>query len=202
MFQYPGLRPGDNVKDDVKALRSWLARFLPELEQQLSNLGTDNFSTAYNERLEGLTTMTGAGKAKTTSEAIAEHLLDRNNPHQVTLSQLGYQPQTVAVQALEDGMLVTLCGLIIQTKHVTLEATTAEAAGSVYAQQITLGDWAVPFEALYAEIPVVSGDGLWAGGITDESNTSAGTLTIYSTAADTSGTVTLIGIGGPGDGEQ
>ena len=75
MFQYPGSGQ-DNVKEDVRRLRQWLNQFLPELEHQLSNLGTDNFSTAYNERMEGVTTMTGAGKQKTTSEALAEHLLD------------------------------------------------------------------------------------------------------------------------------
>ena len=59
MFNYPGSMP-DNVKEGVDELRRWITKFIPELEQQLSNLGADNFSSAYNERLEGLTALSGA----------------------------------------------------------------------------------------------------------------------------------------------
>lgn len=179
MFQYPGTRPGENLKDDVQQLRQWLAVFLPELEQQLANLGTDNFTTAYNERIEGVTGLTGAAKQSTTAAAVAEHLLDRNNPHNVTLRQLGYQgPQ---VTESEDGTrLITFGGLTMQVRDVPFEATAAEGSSRVYRQEISLGDWAVPFTEILAEGTQLAGmtDG-WLGAVSGGDLEHCGTAVLY-----------------------
>lgn len=195
MFNYPGSMP-DNVKEGVDELRRWITKFIPELEQQLSNLGADNFSSAYNERLEGLTALSGAGQQKTTSEALAEHLLDRNNPHKVTLSQLGYVAPQLKVEEENGSLILTLCGLMIQLKPIVLEAGTATAEGRVYKRTVSAGDWEREFGALYGAVPVIKTGAAWLGGYEDADEEHAGTLTLYSAeAAAAAGAATMIGIG-------
>ena len=196
MFEYPGSRMSDNLYNDVQDIKLWLMRFVPELEQQLDNLGADNFTSAYNERIEGLTTLSEAGKQKTTSDAIAEHLLDTKNPHKVTLGQLGYQPPQVTVEEDDGSLIVRLCGLMIQIKPITIASGTATAEGDVFVQSVAVGDWEREFGALWACWATVSDGPVWLGKHIDTSTTSAGTLTIYSaTAAPGAGSATIIGIG-------
>lgn len=195
MFDYPGSMP-DNVKEGVDELRRWITKFIPELEQQLSNLGADNFSSAYNERLEGLTALSGAGKQKTTSEALAEHLLDRTNPHRVTLSQLGYVAPQLKVEEENGSLILTMCGMMIQLKPIVLEAGTGTAAGQVYRREISAGDWEREFGALYAVIPVLTGGGAWLGRLLGYDEQSAGSLVLYSaTETSSAGAAMIIGIG-------
>ena len=196
MFEYPGTQMGDDLYKNVQELRRWLSRFIPELEQQLDNLGVDNFTTAYNERVEGLTTLTGAPGSKTTAEAVAEHLLDRNNPHRVTLNQLGYQAPYVQAQTEDGSTIITLCGMMIQMKPVTISAATETASGSVYKRDVSAGDWEIEFEELYMAQPVITDGDLWAGKLTGATETSAGTLTVFSGAsASGAGEAKIIGIG-------
>ena len=196
MFEYPGSRMGDDLYNDVKDIKAWLNRFVPELEQQLYNLGTDNFTSAYNERVEGLTTLSGAPGSKTTAEAVAEHLLDYNNPHKVTLGQLGYQEPEVQAASGQGSTILVLCGLMIQIKTVEIDEATAEAEGNVFKQSLDTGDWEAEFLEFYGATAVINTGDLWLGGIADASTTSAGTLTIYSAAAAAGeGTATIIGIG-------
>jgi hypothetical protein len=200
MFQYPGSGQ-DNVKEDVRRLRQWLNQFLPELEHQLSNLGTDNFSTAYNERMEGVTTLTGAGKQKTTSEALAEHLLDYNNPHRVTLAQLGLN-----LRLTDHGWVIMLGGLLIQAKTVTLEAGNGTAHGSIYRRQMSLGDWDIKFSELLGTWISWSEDAensIWGGTSWGAYEESAGETRIYSPVqAFPACRITVYGIGRADDGNN
>ena len=197
MFEYPGSRMSDDLYNDVKDIKAWLNRFVPELEQQMANLGTDNFTTAYNERLEGLTTLTGAAGSKTTADAVAEHLLDYNNPHRVSLSQLGYIAPELKVETKNDSTILTLCGLMIQLKPVSFESATASATGNIYYRSVSGGDWEKEFGELYTAFFVVdSGSRHWPVRLTSKSKTSAGTLIMYcSREDDEAGTATVIGIG-------
>lgn len=195
MFNYPGSMP-DNVKEGVDELRRWITKFIPELEQQLSNLSADNFSSAYNERLEGLTALSGAGQQKTTSEALAEHLLDRSNPHRVTLSQLGYVAPQLNVEEENGSLILTLCGLMIQLKPIVLEAGTGTAVGQVYRREVSAGDWEREFSALYCAFPILTAGGAWLGRLSNTDEQHAGSLVVF-TAAEMggAGAATMIGIG-------
>ena len=203
MFEQPGMKHSDNLKDDVENLRRWLCRFVPELEMQLDSLGVDNFTNAYNERMEGLTSLSEAGKQKTTSEALAEHLLDTKNPHKTTLAQLGYKEPTATVEGGDDYLIIRFGGLVVQIKFVALGATTATAAGNVYRHAVDCGDWPVKFESLYATTHSLNTTtNCWAGSLRYQDNEHCGSVYIFSAAASTAaGTLVIIGIGGPEYGD-
>lgn len=99
MFDLPSI----NGKTDAESIRRYLMRLVPQIENELYNLTTDNFSSAYNERLAGLTNGSVTdenGKAATnttTAEAIAAHMQSKNNPHGVTAEQAGLQYWTAKV---------------------------------------------------------------------------------------------------------
>ena len=196
MFEMPGLQSTGDVTKDLDSVRRWLARFVPQLEQILDNLGTDNFTSAYNERLEGLTTLTSAGQQKTTSAAMAEHLLDRNNPHQVTLNQLGYEPPRMQVEEKNGTTILTVSGLMIEIMPVDIEAGTATAEGNVFKRTASLGNWEQEFEALYIAMAVPYNGDIWLGTRSSADNISAGDVTLYSAAAaQTAAQIYMIGIG-------
>lgn len=200
MFQYPGVRDRENLKENVAELRSWLARFLPELEQQLSNLGTDNFTTAYNERLEGVTQLSGAGTQKTTSEALAEHLLDRKNPHGVSLAQLGF-----AYKRTYSGWVIRLGPLMLEAKTVSTSGTGA-ARGSVYSLDVAMGEWDTAFGELYDVWAQATSDvamSIWGSNCWGADEESAGTVRIFCpVAAVPDCGVTIYGIGRVKDGDE
>jgi hypothetical protein len=196
MFEYPKTQASENLKEDVQEIRRWLSRFVPELEQQLADISTDNFMTDYNERAEGLTQLTGAGAQKTTAGAVAEHLLDRNNPHGVTLSQLG----ALRVVNTENGQVIHLCGLMFQVKKLVISAGEAQAIGNVFYRDVSLGDWDVPFSAIYTEwVDVNSMDqtkDCWLGARRTGGVTGCGRVRLYSAeAAQEAVRVNIYGIG-------
>jgi hypothetical protein len=196
MFEMPGLQSTGDVKKDLDQVRRWLARFVPQLEQTLDNLGTDNFTTAYNERLEGLTTLTSAGQQKTTSAAMAEHLLDTNNPHQVTLNQLGYQPPQMQVEEKNSTIILTVSGLMIEIMPVDIAAGTATADGNVFKRTVSMGNWEQEFGALYIAMAVPYSGNIWLGTRSSADSISAGDATIYSAAAaQEAARIYMIGIG-------
>lgn len=180
MFESPGTQMGDDLKRDVQDVKRWLARFVPELEQQLDNISTDNFTSAYNERVEGLRTLSGAPGSKTTADAVAEHLLDYNNPHRVNLSQLGYEvPQAVYTET-DHGGNIRLGGLMLQWLDVSIAAGTGDLVyGNVYGRNVSLGNWDVEFGTLYGtwlQQRGSDGSGGWFGSNWGASKLSAGTV--------------------------
>ena len=201
MFELPGLRTTGDVKKDLDQVRRYLARFVPQLEQELQQLGADGYQSALNERLEGLTAQTGARKAQTTSAAVAEHILDTNNPHGVTLRQLGYQEPQAQVYPMEDGTVITLGGLIMEIRTVEAPAMTAEAEGTVTAQEIDLGDWPVPLEEIMAAGAQLTDLSGWAGAISGMDGEHCGSITVYTAEAETdAGTIQVWAIGRQEDG--
>lgn len=112
MFNLPGLSSKGTAEQDVQDLRRYLTMLIPQLEQELSNLSTDNFASDYNEILEGLTsagTIKDGSKADTTtttSQALAAHLQDTKNPHKVTKEQLG-----ITIPTLEELGAVPIRGM-------------------------------------------------------------------------------------------
>lgn len=99
MFNLPGMSSRGTAAEDVADLRRYLTMLIPQLEQELMNLSADNFASDYNEMLEGLQSADKLtdGKADsrtTTSQALAAHLQNTDNPHRVTRAQLGIEEQT------------------------------------------------------------------------------------------------------------
>lgn len=203
MFELPGLNGSGDPKKDLEQVRRWLARFVPELEQQLSNLGTDNFTSAYNERVEGLATLTGAAKSKTTAEAVAEHLLDKNNPHGVTLNQLGHKDPSISMEATDHGWVIKLCGLMIQAKYVQASlAPTQTSVSGIYEAAADMGDWDVPFGTLSACWARVTYRHAWVGCVREADEQSAGYVYVYRTNSSIDPDIVIFGIGGVSDGGE
>lgn len=99
MFNLPGLSSRGTAAEDVADLRRYLTMLIPQLEQELTNLSADNFASDYNELAEGLksaqTITDGKADSKTTtSQALAAHLQNTQNPHKVSKAQLGIEEQT------------------------------------------------------------------------------------------------------------
>ena len=202
MIELPGLNSQGDLKKDLDQVRRYLNRLVPQLEKEIQALQVDGYTSALNERREGLTDLTGAGKATTTAAAVAEHILDTNNPHGVTLRQLGYTEPQAQVYETEDGLVVALGGLVLAARTVPVSGT-GEAAGAVYALTVALGDWPVPFDEIYAmgaQLRDVNG---WAGALTGTDGETCGSVTIYTPAAEAAeGTIQLWAIGRISDGEQ
>ena len=200
MFQYPGFG-NENLKENVSELRRWLARFVPELERKLDEIGTDNFTTAYNERVEGVTPVQGTARATSTSAALAEHLLDHGNPHGVTMAQVGLVQRA---EQDETHSLYQLGPLLVQVMTIEIDAAAATAAGSVYKRSVSLGDWAEPFSALYAYGITLEGTAnQWAGPMTGADEETCGDIIIYTpTASGSAGSIRIWGIGRSKDGGQ
>lgn len=201
MFELPGLNSTGNVKEDLNAVRRYLARFVPQLEQELQALGVDPFASALNERSQGLTALTGAGNQQSTAAAVAEHLLDKNNPHGVTLRQLGYEAPQAQVMYTEEGAVAVLGGLILETRTLEVPAVGEADESGITRQEIDLGDWPVPMdEIITAGTCLADYDG-WAGGISDMDGEHCGTIAVYTTAAENeAGTIAVWALGRQSNG--
>lgn len=192
MFELPGLNSTGNVKQDLDQVRRYLARFVPQLEQELQQLGVDPFASALNERREGLTSLSGAANQTSTAAAVAEHLMDKNNPHGVTLRQLGYTEPQAQVYQMDEGMAITLGGLGIEILQVEVPVMTAEAEGTITRQDIALGDWPITYDEIYmAGAQLIGIDG-WAGAIRDMDTEHCGTAAVYTTAAETAAGIMMV----------
>ena len=174
MFELPGLTSTGDTERDIQAIRRYLTKFVPQLEQELANLGTDNCSTASNERLEGLTSVSQAGKSNSTSEAIANHLMDYSNPHRVTAAQLGITHAAV----MRDGADWVYRHEGRQVCCHVLEAEadgTATKTGPLWYRDVDCGDWPAAFDEITAS---------WAAIVRDEAGISMlGTLSGTDTEA-------------------
>lgn len=109
MFQLPSLTPTGDVRQDLEKMRRYIMAFQSELEQKLYNLSTDNFTSDYNSLKQGISVAAQDGSG-TASENIAAHILNKNNPHEVTLLQAGAVSAVVTVkqdawQSGDDGIL-------------------------------------------------------------------------------------------------
>lgn len=199
MFELPGLNSNGDVKADVGAIRRYLTRLVPQLEQELANLGTDNFATAYNERIEGLTSVSSAGKSVSTAEAIANHLLDNDNPHKVTAEQLGLGEQ---LETTQDGALIWRSrGWQAVVMAVEVGAGTDEPvkSGELWVRDVSLGDWPEPFDGLtWWTVQIIgAADGVSflgrCGGADEEQ---AGSARVFrTTSADEDMTLLVMGVG-------
>ena len=122
MLELPGLtNTGDNTRD-IDSIRRYLARLIPQLEMELMSAQQDQYLDAYNALSQELGTVNGS----TTAGALAQHVLDRGNPHKVTLSQLGFSADDLAkVEILDKGIVLRIGGkrglqINVQTEQIEI----------------------------------------------------------------------------------
>lgn len=196
MLELPGLNSTGNVKTDLDQVRRYLGRLVPQLERALEDLGVDGLTEQLALRTQGLE---GASD-QTTSGALAGHLLDKNNPHGVTLDQLG----AVQVEDYERGWLVVICGVGIQCKWLSLDEAAGTAAGGLYTEDADLGDWGRPFTELYydwCKVRATDLQNVWAGCSAGADEEDAGHVRIFSTEDPVPACVIVkYGIGGISNG--
>lgn len=173
---------GDTARD-LDTIRRYLVRLVPQLEMELSRAESDRFGEAYAQRVNGMAEAKKSGEAAGGAEALADHLLDRSNPHGVTLAQLGFNIDKIfSFRTGEHSMLLQLGGkqgiqLNWQTVRVTAGTGAWEAEASVWQQDVVLGDWEIPLDAMLGAWAQLMGSGLhtvWAGRLAGASKTSMG----------------------------
>lgn len=196
MLELPGLNSSGNVKTDLEQVRRYLGRLVPQLERALEDLGVDGLAEQMAIRTQGLEGANG----QTTSGALAGHLLDKGNPHGVTLEQLG----AVRTEEYERGWLVAVCGIGIQCKWLPLEEAAGTAAGGLYTEDADLGDWGRPFTELYCdwcEVRAADLENVWAGCSAGADEEDAGSVRVFTTG-DTVPACVIVkyGIGGISNG--
>lgn len=181
MLELPGMKTTGDPRLDLDNIRRYLSRLVPQLEMELMNAGTDDYQSEYNARAQNI----GTGKSGTTAGALAAHVLDLKNPHNVTLAQLGFSyDKFVSIDITVNGLMIR-CGqkqgLQINIQQAQVELDTWEQANQIYHASADLGEWdrQLPL-ILYAGATVNNGGtDCWAGSLTGTDAQHIGTVQIY-----------------------
>lgn len=182
MLELPGLIGGENPKEDIEALRRYLGRLIPELEQQLINAQQDSYQDELNKRINQVTGVNNG----TTAGALAEHVRDFSNPHRVTLAQLGFSlGKFLSLERAGNGAVIRIGekrGLQINFQHVLTNITEWTQNGGTGKAEQALGDWSREIPELMAAMPILLGEGqagVWAGALKGATGESMGTLEVF-----------------------
>ena len=182
MLELPGLIGGENTREDLEALRRYLGRLIPELEQQLINAQQDNYQEELNKRINQVTGVNNG----TTAGALAEHVRDFSNPHRVTLAQLGFSlSKFLSLERAGNGAVIRIGekrGLQINFQRVAVTITEWTQNGGTGRTEQALGNWAREIPELMAAMPVLQGEGqvdAWAGALKSATGKSMGTLEVF-----------------------
>lgn len=191
MLELSGLTSSGDLAIDVDNIRRYLARLIPQLEMELANAKTDNYLDAKGRIANGMASGK-ADDAQTTAQAIAAHMLDKGNPHGVTLAQLGFSFDRAAqVNFTDTGMVFRIGGehgLQINTQRVTVPVTEWTVTGGIAWAEVNLEEWERPTGVLsYAQAQVLhaennSGqrkDDVWCGVIRSYTRDECGTLRLF-----------------------
>ena len=221
MLELTGLTSTGDPLRDIDNIRRYLARLVPQLEMELANAGQDNYLDARGRITNGMASGK-AEEAQTTAQAIAAHMLDKGNPHGVTLSQLGFDFDRAAqVTQTETGAVCKLGGthgVQINTQTVTVPVTEWTVTGGIAWAEVNLDRWeqragVISFaqaQVLHAESN--SGqrkDDVWCGVIRSYTRDECGTLRLFKYAetqdateqVDRTVTVGLMAVGVYGYGD-
>lgn len=191
MLELSGLTSSGDLARDVDNIRRYLVRLIPQLEMELENAKTDNYLDAKGRIANGMASGK-ADDAQTTAQAIAAHMLDKSNPHGVTLAQLGFSFDRAAQATFTDTGTVFKIGgehgLQINTQKVTVPVTEWTVTGGIAWAEVNLDAWEqragvitfVQAQVLHAENN--SGqqkDDVWTGVIRSYTRDKCGTLRLY-----------------------
>jgi hypothetical protein len=209
MLELPGLTNTGDTRRDIDTIRRYLARLVPQLEMELTAARQDGYQDAYSALSQEL----GSVNKNTTAGALAQHVLDKANPHGVTLAQLGYSADNLApVELTPGGMTVRVGGkrgLQINVQDVTIELSQWHrvyqhgSAGEEQWQSLDpvcyadaeLGGWEreipLPFYAA-ATLAVPTDRDCWAGNLSGMTKDQAGTLRVYRLAETGEGAQTEV----------
>lgn len=162
MFELPGLNSTGDVARDLDTVRRYLVRLVPQLEMQLEEAKADRYGDAIAMRLNGMAEKKASGVAADGAAALADHILDKNNPHGVTLSQLGLSIDRITQRLTgENGTLIRIGGnrgaeIGTQTVRVTVLGENWDPGDALDTVDIDLGLWDQPFTALYQAVPALT----------------------------------------------
>lgn len=189
MFELPGMTNSGDDKQDLDSIRRYLSRLVPQLEMELMSAREDSYQDELMRQRTGM----GGSNPNGTAGALAEHVLRKDNPHGVTLAQLGFSlDKAVAVEFTQHGMTAR-----IGDKHgVQLEVQTVDAnvqqwrldSGTIVYAVMALGDWDRPFERIFgarAGISAANTNDVWLSGLTGSGSAAMGTVRLYHTTDST-----------------
>lgn len=189
MLELPGMTNSGDDKQDLDAIRRYLARLVPQLEMELMNAREDSYQDELMRKRTGM----GGGSTQHTAGALAEHVLRRDNPHGVTLAQLGFSlDKACTVEFTDHGLVARIGerhGLQLTAHREEIKPTTWRVdAGVVAYTDKALSRWDRPFERLYltqAMISAANTNDVWLGGLTGSGVTDIGTLRLYLATEET-----------------
>lgn len=221
MLELSGLTSSGDINRDVDNIRRYLVRLIPQLEMELANAKTDNYLDAKGRITNGMASGK-ADDAQTTAQAIAAHMLDKSNPHGVTLAQLGFSFDRAAqVNYTDTGMVFRIGGehgAQINTQTVTVPVTAWTVTGGIAWAEVNLDRWEQRAGVIsFAQAQVLhaqsnSGqrmDDVWCGAIRSYTRDDCGTLRLFKYAetqdateqVDRTVTVGLMAVGVYGYGD-
>lgn len=191
MLELSGLTSSGDINRDVDNIRRYLVRLVPQLQMELENAKTDNYLDAKG-RIVNKMASGKAEEAQTTAQAVAAHLLDKGNPHGVTLAQLGFSFDRAAqVNFTDTGMVFRSGGehgLQINTQTVTVPVTEWTVTGGIAWAEVNLDRWEqragvisfVQAQALRAQNNASQRvDDVWCGAIRNYTRDECGTLRLF-----------------------
>lgn len=191
MLELSGLTSSGDLARDVDNIRRYLVRLVPQLEMELENAKTDNYLDAKGRIANGMASGK-ADDAQTTAQAVAAHMLDKGNPHGVTLAQLGFSFDRAAqVNFTDTGMVFRIGGehgLQINTQRVSVPVNQWTVTGGIAWAEVNLDAWEqragvisfVQAQVLHAQSN--SGqrmDDVWCGVIRSYTRDECGTLRLF-----------------------
>ena len=183
MFELPGMTNSGDDKQDLDSIRRYLSRLVPQLEMELMTAREDSYQDELMRQRTGM----GGSNPNGTAGALAEHVLRKDNPHGVTLAQLGFSlDKAVTVEFTQHGMTARIgdkhgVQLEVQKVDANVQQWQVDSGNIVYAA-MALGDWDRPFERIFgarAGISAANVNDVWLSGLTGGSGVRMGTVRLY-----------------------
>lgn len=183
MLELPGLTVSGDAGQDVEKILRYLSKLVPQIDMELMNAQQDGYSNAMN----ALSQEIGTVDKNTTAGALAAHELRKDNPHQVTLPQLGFSMERyVRPEYNANGLTVRIGdkrGLMIIVQDVEVTVTEWTQRGGVCWAQADLGEWRTEIPLMfYAGVQTQGGQAYrdyWAGNLAGSTGKYIGTVRLY-----------------------
>ena len=182
MLELPGMNNTGDVRKDLDAIRRYLTKVVPQIDMELMRAQQDDYTDAMN----ALTQEIGTVDKNSTAGALASHELRKDNPHGVTLEQLGFSMGNfVRVKYTSESLVVMIGdkkGLKIVTQDAVRTVREWTQVGGVSFAEVAVGDWEEKIPLLfYTGVSLRGGvpSDYWAGPLRGTTNETIGTLRIY-----------------------